>query len=320
MIFATESTAACTGPMNEGYDDCVAFELTDAPRFSATSICDYREAIGMTSSWDSGSGILTITIDPNAGDGIPAVRHPLHDGEWSTLSDYLDAFYGLALGEGCNDEVNIRRPDICDPFPLRFIITDRPFWIDSAGISAHQGLNAFWGALSSDDGIIDIDDVGVFDLLYSSNSQCSTTSDSSGGNTFEVRQCSYYNVTEQVVVTEEVVCEPNEHHFMPWHHASTRFEYFKWNNLQTNFDYTSGTGIFRRLLITADDARLINHYFNSGGSYVDGDDESKFATPPFGVGRDERQGVCGEGRTEKNSLQPPLLETFTGSAPNCFLP
>lgn len=74
MIFITDSKAACTGPLGDGYDDCVAFELTDAPRFSASSICDYREAIGMTSSWDSVNGVLTISIDPNTGDGIPAVR------------------------------------------------------------------------------------------------------------------------------------------------------------------------------------------------------------------------------------------------------
>jgi len=198
MIFATESKAACTGPLGDGYDDCVAFQLTDAPRFSATSICDYREAIGMTSSWDSGAGVLTITIDPNAGDGVPAVRHPLHDG------------------------------------------------------------------------------------------------------------------------VVEAVCEPSKPHFIPWHNASTRYEYFKWNNRQTNFDYTSGTGVFRRLLITADSARIENLYFSSGGSYVDDDDVSKSDTPPFGVGRDSRYGVCGSGRAERGTVQPLYPKTFVGSAPNCF--
>lgn len=317
MIFATESWADCTGPLGEGYDDCVAFGLNDAPRFSASAICDYREAIGMTSSWDSVAGMLTITIDPNTGDGIPAVRHPLHDGEWATLKDYLDAFYGLALGEGCIDEVNIPRPDKCNPFPFRFIITDTPTWIDSKGISPYQDLNPFWGALASPDGIINIQDTGIYDLISALLNQCDTKSASAGGDTFEVKQCSYHTVAEQVEVIEGV-CEPNKPHFIPWHNASTRYEYFKWNTLQTNFDYTSGSGVFRRLLIKADEAQIGNDYFGATGSYVDNDVESKSETPPFGVGRDDRHGVCGSGRVRKGDPAPVYPKTFAGSAPNCF--
>lgn len=317
MIFSAESHAACTGPLLDGYDDCVAFALTDAPRFSVSSICDYRKAIGMTSSWDSVNEVLTIAIDPNTGFGIPAVRHPLHDGEWATLSDYMDAFYDLALGTGCSDEVEMKRPDICDPFPLKFVITDRPVWIDSSGISAHQDLNAFWGALSSDDGIINIYDTGVFDLLNAINNQCDTKSTTYNGNTFEVKQCSYYQASEQIEVVESL-CESSRPHLIPWHHASTRFEYFKWNNLQTNFDYTSGTGVYRRLLIKADVARIQNDYYNVSAVYVDDDDVSKSDTPPFGVGRDGRHGVCGAGRVERIPFQPLYLWTFVGTAPNCF--
>jgi hypothetical protein len=237
--------------------------------------------------------------------------------EWSTLTDYLDAFYGLALGEGCSDEVDMKRPNICDPFPLRFIITDRPIWIDSGGISTHQDMNAFWGALSSDDGTINIYDTGVYDVLNTLNNQCDVKSASYGGDSFEVKQCSYYKKAEQVEVVE-AVCERSKPHFIPWHHASTRFEYFKWNSLQTNFDYTSGTGVYRRLLVTADSARIQNGYFDLLGSYVDGDILTKSNTPPFGVGMDERYGVCGEGRAQKGLVDPLNLQTFVGSAPNCF--
>src|SRR5690606_31721614 len=148
-----------------------------------------------------------------------AVRHPLHDGEWAKLTDYLDAFYGLALGEGCIDEVNIPRPDQCNPFPFKFVITDTPVWIDSNGISPYQDLNPFWGALASPDGIIDIQDTGIYDLISAQLNQCDTKSASAGGDTFEVKQCSYYTEAEQVEVIEGV-CEPSKPHFIPWHNAS----------------------------------------------------------------------------------------------------
>ncbi|QED27919.1 hypothetical protein FRD01_11860 [Microvenator marinus] len=314
MTFAAESEAVCTAALNAGYDDCVTFQLTDAPQFSATTICDYRE-IGMTSSWDATAQLLTITIDPNNGDGIPAVRHPVNDGNWSSLSDYKDAFYGLAFGEGCNDDIDIPRPDQCGDLNIKYVISDRPYWIDSGGISPYQNLDPFWGALASDDGVINIEDTGIFDLIGGTMSSCDTQSASANGDTFEVQQCSYYEVTDEITVFEPV-CERKQPHFIRSEHASTRFEYFKWNSLQTTFLFDPTPGNFSRLAIKAD-ARLENDYFDSNSSYVDGDVEVKLNTVPFSVGRDNRDGVCGASKVSKNMifLQP---KTYVGYAPNCF--
>lgn len=316
VALSTEAFADCTGPLNAGYDDCVAFEIGDVPQFDGSNWCDYRDALGISNSYDSNSGMHTVVVDPAAGDGVPAVRRPTHEGLWSTFEDYEDAFYGIFFGEGCQG-VKFDRPNTCDPLGINIVIRTPPIWVTSSGISLNQDLDPLWGALASSDGLIEIPNIVDIDLLWNALQSCDTQSSTNGVDTFEAQQCSFVNIAN-TTWADDPVCGSGFPHVIPKATAHSRFEYFKFNNLQTNFSYDLYDGVFVGAIVEATVAKIENEYYDQNSNFHHGFERERNNTHPFHLSA-EAEGVCGWGRAQKvGVVNPVYLKSKAGTAPQCF--
>lgn len=277
------------------------------------SICDFRTKIGLSTTYDSLNDIYTVTMDPFASGAnkIPGIQVPSHDGVYPTFADMDDYFAELIGGFSCANPPEFPRPSLCNPGNIQFDIRTPIFWMDGATV-LNQDRHRFWGLLTNEFGVMESVLEAFQNTWQIQDEQCSYGSDSG----FEVQQCSEVRTITNYVVEEKMCDELGIRHPTDVLEARNYFEYFKYRGETTRIEDV-GSGTLQVTWIRANNAQ-INHIWYLNNSYMDSFLQSQGITPPFGFGKQERNGVCGAGIVQRNGSNPINLYTAAGFSSQCF--
>lgn len=309
----TDDADKCECPESlNGYDSCKI--IGESELINPANVAQYRQAIGLTSSWDSETGEMRIATDFSQLNGGGIV--PIHEngGHWQSRAE-LQAYVEKLVGETV-------LKSYCEDGTLGHRTLDHSGdvarWDQEAGQWAHSQIpDPIWAAVSDAYGNVWIDEE-VVAWLETELTGCQTKAqgDLAGTQCSDLLEWTYQNY-------RKVMCSE----FGPGTETRTMREMgteqkdFYWQGRTSEkvaYQGSDGQTRFRYVLVRYDRSRISNTYYDNSGAVSNplvphlaessGDDYNK-AT------RERRDGVCGDGDASRGQYFV-SFSTSAGTAPS----